>query len=412
MRTRVSSISHRTTRRRLAASLAVLVALPLTLVGPAAAQDQGTTPGQGTAAVQGPPDWVTAGTRLSYKSGGATILGDGGTRLVEDPNGPITDPATGTRYREEWTAGTPQGGSGYEGVTEITVVGRSGTDVIVARSGLVKDQMSGGWIASPSSAERVAGADVSLAWRHPDLLAADTGTLGGFQVLRGQVTLGGTPYETVTLVRAQPGDYAALWFDVTTGQLLQAATRSTSQNGTTMSTLELQGVRQMTLPGIGGSVPEAIARASGLAYSGTATIVNPLDPSQPGMSTPIRTEVTFTDRGDTWTLQQASSVAQGIGTPSVNTSGTGGIGPYWWSPAALATMTAGQVLDQDPWTGFTTTVSGVGQTALGPAVAILTTGNGIQGETQWDTGTGVMLGQTIQSQVSGITSQLQLEAMP
>lgn len=378
----------------------------MTLAAPVAAQDPAAT-------APGVPGWVTPGTKLSYKTAGATILSDGGTRLVEDPNGPLTDPATGTRYREEWTAGTPQGGTGFEGILEITVTAISGTDVIVSRGGYVRDQLSGGWLAGPSSAARVAGAQVDGAWWHPDQLATVTDAAAqGYRVLRGQVALGGRTIDAVTLVREMPGDYAAFWYDATTGQLVQSAIRSTGQNGTTMSTSELLGVRQLGIPGIGASAPDAIVRATGLMYSGAATIVNPMDPSQPGMSTPVQGEVTFTERGDTWTLQQTSAVAQSIGQPTVTMSATGGVGPYWWSPTALAGMTVGQVLDQDPWTGLTTTVSEVGQTSLGPAVAIRTSGNGLHGENHWDVGTGLMLVQINQSELSGITTQLQLDALP
>lgn len=387
--------------------LSLALIAPASVPGPALAQDQ--------ASVSGAPVWVTLGTQLSYHVATATMGGDGGTRLVEDPNGPLTDPASGKRYREEWTGGTLQGGSGAEGIAQTTVLGVVGTDVVVARTGLLRDALSGTYQPMPASAERAPGTSVAGAWRHPDELAAlRTGNAGAdVQVLRGDIAFAGANHPTVTLVRAVPGDYAAFWYDATTGQLLQSAIRS-GGNGTStsMMTTELTHVRQLPLPGIGTAVPEALLRGAPLAYQGMLALSNPMDPNQPAMSLPAAQEVRLQERGDTWTIHQVTTDSGTGGAPTRSTSVSGGAGPYWWAPAALAAMTEGQILDQDPATGQTQRVSAVGQGPFGQTVTIASSMPGLEAAASYDVATGVLVEQSTTSSASGLSSHFALQQLP
>lgn len=89
-----------------------------------------------------------------------------------------------------------------------------------------------------------------------------------------------------------------------------------------------------------------------------------------------------------------------------------GAGSYWYDPAALAAMTQGQVLDSDPVTGQTVTVSRVVQGSTGPVVVIGMALDGVQGESAWDVATGVMLAQSQSTQANGISTQVELQSMP
>jgi hypothetical protein len=63
-------------------------------------------------------------------------------------------------------------------------------------------------------------------------------------------------------------------------------------------------------------------------------------------------------------------------------------------------------------TGQTITVSQVGQGAGGPAVLVETRLPGVQAQAEWDVTTGVMLSQAVSTQATGISSAVQLQAMP
>ena len=69
-------------------------------------------------------------------------------------------------------------------------------------------------------------------------------------------------------------------------------------------------------------------------------------------------------------------------------------------------MSAGQVLDTDPWTGLTITASQIGQGPNGPALVIGLSMPGVQSETHYDVGTGVMLAQAVSIRNSGVTTRI------
>ncbi len=62
--------------------------------------------------------------------------------------------------------------------------------------------------------------------------------------------------------------------------------------------------------------------------------------------------------------------------------------------------------------GLTVTVSQVCQGPNGPAVVIGLSMPGVQSETHYDVGTGVMLAQAVSIRNSGITTRIQLQQMP
>ena len=87
-------------------------------------------------------------------------------------------------------------------------------------------------------------------------------------------------------------------------------------------------------------------------------------------------------------------------------------GPYWWDPATLATLSAGQVLDTDPITNLTVTVTSVDRGQLGPVVTITSQVPGTTLVSNYDVTTGVLLGQAINVASSGTSVQLGLQRMP
>jgi hypothetical protein len=359
------------------------------------------------------------GTQVAYHVAQATLPG-GVYELVEDPAGPLADPATGKRYRESYGgAGTGEGagnGSG-QGIVQVAVAAIDGTDVLLSTSSVLDDPVSGTKYMSPAQVSRSAAAAPGLPWVHPEILAGylsgPAGQLGQRLVLTGELSLAGTAYQTVSVVDPTAGSYSLATYDVATGVLLQSASRTQSQTGgpAMLGTLELRGIRQAAFPGLGAAVPGWLTRSTTLRYAGSQRWTNTFDGSW--QEFPATLEVTFPEVGPNW-ARFATRTAVTMLT-EVEGSGEGiaaGAGPYWYDPTALASMTEGQVLDSDPVTGQTVTVSRAAQGASGPTVAIGVRLDGIEGETVWDVTTGVMLAQSSSTQASGIASQVQLQSMP
>ena len=374
----------------------------------------------------GPPSWVVAGTRVTHHYSVATLAA-GTYELVEDPNGPLQDPVTGKRYRESYTSGAqaaPAAGTGTgsgDGFLEVTVAAVEGNDVVLSRTSFANDPFSGGRLIGPTTPERVAGDQVGLAWIRPDLLATmKTGDLGRVLVLRGEVTVAGKAYQAVSLVDPTAGAYSFFAYDSVTGVMLFSALRMAAVDGAPapaqMSLTELRGVRQLATPGLGAAVPGWLAQGAELAYAGTHEFVlSPLDPMNSTQTSTVSWRTKFTQVGATWALYESSGTVTstlGATTELAGAGAIGGTGPYWWDPTALAGMTAGQVLDTDPHTGYTLTVREVTQATAGPVVVIAGAMPGLQAETRYDTATGVMVGQTVAIESTGTTIRLELQQMP
>jgi len=368
----------------------------------------------------GPPTWVVPGLRLTHYSSVAT-LPDGSYELVEDPNGPLSDPVTGKRYREIYTASAQaasQGGTGSgDGFTELTVAAVEGDQVVVARSLYVNEPLTATRSLS-TTAERVAGARVDGAWIRPDLLATmKTGDMGSVLVLRGPVSVAGATYEAVSLLDPTAGRYAFFAYDAASGVLLTSALRISAISGgpVDMSFTELRGTRQLATPGLGAPVPGWLAARPELVYAGTQDYVNPMDPSSAPISSTVSWRTSFPQTGATWAMYETNASVTntlGMSTPLTSSGVVSGAGPYWWDPAALAGMTGGQTLDADPHTGLTFTVSGVVQGSFGPAVAMGVSMPGLTVEARYDSATGVMIFQQVSIASSGTTTRIQLQQMP
>jgi hypothetical protein len=157
-----------------------------------------------------------------------------------------------------------------------------------------------------------------------------------------------------------------------------------------------------------------VSRRPQLQYTGTYEQGNPFDPASPPITATLAARTTFTDVGAAWALYSTESTVTMGGVPQAATSTgvTGGAGFVWWDPAALAAMTAGQVLDTDPVTGQTVTATAAGTGTGGPTVTIVSALRGVTFESVYDVTTGVMLSNTISTESSGITTRASLQQMP
>ncbi len=147
-----------------------------------------------------------------------------------------------------------------------------------------------------------------------------------------------------------------------------SALRTTTITGgpVEMSLTELRGVRQLTVPGIGAAVPDWVAPHPELVYAGIQEFVNPMDPSSAPITSSVSWRTRLAQSGATWAMFETNGTVDMMGSSiPISSSGViGGAGPYWWDPTALAGMSAGQVLDTDPWTGRISTRIQLQQTVM------------------------------------------------
>ncbi len=426
------SIAGRPTRTTWGWLMVLSLALAALLALPMAARAQSGTGGPGIA--QGPslanvppPAWVRPGTRVTFYSAAASVT-QRRYQLIEDPSGPWQDPVTGKRYRSTEDAGESVDGASGDGVSQVDVVALDGNDVILGSTLYGIDRNSGTLSVLPGAGVRTAGGAIDGLWMSPLLLSQlRTGSVGGLLVLRGDYPLNGTTYQALSIVNPTPGAYSSQTYDTRTGVLLASTTNTAGtlspvrlpgqgpvQGPTQLTISRFVSIRQMTTPGIGSPVPAWVPGTPGLTYSGRYRWTNPIDPSSGSISYPMTAQTTFTSSGTTWALYGLRSQIDlpGSSAPTDSTGVSSGIGPYWWDPGALTGFRDGQVLDTDPVTTMTVTVTGQGSTSVGPDVTITSQVPGTNGSSTYDVASGVLLGQVISVASSGIEVDLALDQLP
>jgi hypothetical protein len=411
--------------RRLAALMAVATMVVVVVGGPVSAQGTGPA-GAAEPGVLPPPAWVQPGARVTFYSAAASVA-QSRYQVIEDPSGPWQDPVTGKRYRSTEETGESVGGGSGDGVSQVDVIAVEGDDVVLSLTLYGIDRANGTLTVLPGAGARVPGGAVDGVWISPESLAQiQTGSLGGLLVLRGEYPLNGTTYQAVSIVNPTPGAYSSQTYDTDTGVLLASTTNTAgamspvqlpgqgpTQGASQLTISRFVGIRQMATPGIGSAAPAWVARTPGLSYTGEYRWVNPVDPSSAAFSYPMTAEVGITGSGPTWASYRLRTAVDVQGMAPSDSSGvSSGIGPYWWDPAALAGMSAGDVLDRDPVTSLSVVVAGLVQGPVGPAVTITSQVPGTSMDATYDVGTGVLLGQTISVASSGTTVLLGLRQLP
>ncbi len=371
----------------------------------------------------GAPGWAQAGTRLSFYGAAASVAQSYYT-YVEDPEGDWEDPRTGKRYRRSDTGGDAQDmpTAAGQGFTQTDVVAVEGTDVVLTNTLYGLDYMSNRFGLTPLGGSRMAGAVVDGGWINPDLLRnIEAAGYQDLQILRGPYTLGSTRYQAISFINTASGAYQDSSYDTATGVLLATNTSTKGQDSpvhgpldnpqgnTQLSLTRFVGTRQRSLPGLGAPVPDWVARTSQLVYSGTYTAFNPYDPS--GVFTwPMEQTVQFGAGGRTWATFTNHTVVTFNGIPQ-SSDGKGvasSVGLYWYDPAALATMSPGQLLDEDPVTGARITVESVEPGGTGAVVNIQQQLNGVLLQLGYDRDRGVLLTFRMRSETAASDISVQL----
>jgi len=372
----------------------------------------------------GPPGWVQPGTRLTFYGAAASVAQSGYT-YVEDENGDWEDPATGKRYRRTDEGDNPEDmpTAAGEAFTQTDVLAVEGTDVVLATTLYSIDLIARQYTLTPLGGSRQAGTVVDGAWVNPEALRQVLTTgYGDLMVLHGPYVLGGTTYDAISFVAQSGGAYQSSTYDLGSGALLStnSSTKGADspihgpldnpQGNVQLSLTRLVGVRQRSLPGTGAPPPAWVASTPQLTYSGTYTQANPVDPGAGTWVYPMRSTIAFGEIGSTWAAFTSHTVidVNGYEQPTDGAGVTGSTGLYWYDPATLATMSPGDLVDEDPVTGARVSVESVAPGASGTLVTLATAMDGVTVRAGYDRDSGVLLTLEIVQAVTGGTIQLQL----
>ncbi len=383
-------------------------------------------PGNPSASDIGPPEWVRAGTRVTFYSAAASVA-QSRFAWVEDASGPWTDTVTGKHYRRTDETGESLPTASGDGFDQIDVLAVEGTDVVLSTSLYGFDRANNQLVPSTSSGAKVPGAVVDGAWIHPMRLAKlQEARLNGVLVLRGDYNLNGVTYQAISFANTAPGAYQSYTYDTKTGLLL-SATSSTAgatspvtspgqappQGNTQLAVTRLVGYRQRTVPGLDGQNPDWLARTNKLYYSGTYNFTNPVDPSSANLTYPMNLTASFGKGGRNWASYTAQTHIQMPGNqPTVGSGVTGTTGLYWVDQNALNAMRPGQLLDQDPLTGERVVVESIASQSGGQVVTISSQLPGVTTSARYDQISGVLVDYVAHVASSGMTVQLHLQERP
>ena len=392
---------------------------------------QPVNPGQ--PAVAGPPTWVQPGTRITWYNAAASVAGSR-FAWVEDPNGSWTDPATGKKYSRTDEPGpngeAPPGqpSASGDGLTQFNVIALDGANVVLESQGFSFLHIQPPLMTPRyDGAASVAGTYVDGAWIHPTELARLAQTnLSPIATLRGRYTIGNTTYDAISFVNGlgagSGGNYVSYTYDIATGVLLSANTSTAGirspfaapgegapVGNTQLTVARYISTRNVNLPGLGAPLPDWATTVSRLSYTGTYGIVNPVDPTAGAMTVPAEHVAEFGQSGPTWRAFQARTLAPQAGLDGRSQGIAGSVGGYWWSPQALAGMSQGQVLDQDPATGERTSVAYAGAGPNGqPVVSVLAEAQGYAFRRTYEVQSGTLVGYEVFTAADGSTLSVQL----
>ena len=309
--------------------------------------------------------WLHEGLRLTYTGKHATIQG-AQFKIVPQGGGSIVD-QNGNRYdavrRETSMAGI---------VVDLdTIAAIDGDNVVIATRSFVYDPlamnnpprpagMSGGMVNYPQ--RKLSERFVDPAILKPYL----TTPAAGITAVRGPVKIQDETFDAVSILYQDANSYTLNVYDLQTG--LQLRWTNTTLDPSPAITfrgdvphgdahvhiVELTYARDVNVPGGDGPLPDALAR-SRVIHAQRSTKMLQFPNGQPMRS---QEELTISAHGPNWI--EFTSADPGVpGKTIKQVSGSAQFLGWWMSPAALARMERGQVLDEDPITRSKTVVSSV-----------------------------------------------------
>ena len=402
-------------------------ALPFNPSAPVVGPGQPNQPGQpnNPGPLTSPPHFVAAGARVTWYAAAASVA-NSRFAWVEEPctGSNWSDPKSGKCYRRTDESGEGQGTASGDGLSQLDILAVEGSNAVLQSTMYTFFRENNTLIWTPIGGAAVSAIDVDGSWVHAARLAqiAQSG-LGDLTVLRGQYHLGTQTFDALSVVSGLgTSTYASYTYDLASGLLLSA---NTSTGGVTsplrapgegapisngqLTMVRFAGFRVRSLPGLTAAKPAWVTGNTQLIYQGTYNFTNPVDPSSANLTYPTEIAVQLGGGGPNWSSFSLTQNTPNLGISNQAQGVTGPTGIYWYDPAALAAMSAGQVLDQDPLTGEQVTVSSVSQGAGGSPIVIIDTqlpGNFLRAT--YEQSSGMLVQFTLQQASSGTTTSVRL----
>jgi hypothetical protein len=323
-----------------------------------------------------PPDWIQPGLRLTYYTVVAT-LPDGPYNYIPDEKGGWVD-KNGKHYKRE-----DAGKKASHGYLQANLVALDRRDAALQMAFYLFDGLNTnepifkyetGFVGSAST-----GGDL---WLHTDALKelakdqTDKPTFNparetGMWVHRKKYTIDQATYEALQIVSVRQDGRGVWIYDMASGALLYSSDVTTlgiqksvsgerlTAGGAVVRFTTFKGSRTLNLPWAGQPAPDWLGRLKKLDYAGNFNVHVPGSPP-----TPIKLSVSMERlrSGDDWMLCETTGRMHVPGAmPDVGERlvGTHQLGGLWIPTKALAQLRAGQVLDEDALTRFTTVVDRV-----------------------------------------------------
>lgn len=317
------------------------------------------------------PDLVRPGFRLTYYLMTGSLSGSV-NGWVLDEEGEWVDRRTNQHYSQE------RQGGGSHGLIQATVVGGDGGMVALAEPFYLFNGDDSTSIYNTSLDSLVTADTGGDLWMHPRKQAQMLQAYPwGAQNAPGGIMArtvrwrddGGNAYQATQVVILGQASRMTSVFDQASGLLLYLS-RLTSQppdirdpnqplgDSPSFATfLRFRGARQLATPWLGRPIPAALRGARVLSYRGSFTVQG-----QGIVPTPLAIQATLQPLrgGADWLLLRGRTQTQGVQIPTEFNSvdGPGALSPLAIPPEVLAGLSNGQVIDRDPLTGFTLSVSG------------------------------------------------------
>ncbi len=342
--------------------------------------------------------WLHEGLVLTYTWYAAVAPGNG-SYYEEDEHGEWILHSTGQTYTRRTQTGTS--GSGW---SQITVACIEGNKVVLQSSNYANAGRLGNNAPVPQG---VSGSLADLLdpgdyWMDPLKLASlRTSPARGLLITHVPWKAGDNRIDAIRVQVVQGTTYSVHVYDAKTGLCVHVASSSVGappklvgpgdfgQGDTTITRNDLVSTRDISIPWAKEAVPDWVPPLRTLRYSGSMISRGPL-PTVPNV---LSLDLQALAHGRRWMQMSVRSTEQVQGAPgsvpvtSETAFGPSEFGSLWVSPAALAQLRQGQVLDEDPVSRMRTVVSkaddvSVTITSANPAGEI---------DNQYDKRTGMLL---------------------
>lgn len=226
-------------------------------------------------------------------------------------------------------------------------------------------------------------------------------------IARGKWPLGNQEVEGVLLAHRIKDGHDVYIYHAETGVLMQYGISSTApgsgliapdERTNTGSTILvsgiLQGVRQLSVPWASDPDPDWVKTFKAIEYTGES-VFQLVGDMTGGIKKTISLKFRPADRGEGWigivkTMTETDQFGLSTSSDSPLIMTPGRVDPLWISPAALARLTEGQVIDTDPFTKLETKVGRTENGPNGPMVELFCGNKSQESRTWFDLKTGVM----------------------